>query len=208
MASYHGPKAKVQRRYGEVLVSRPKYAKILEKRPYPPGDHGRDKQFRSGRRSNYGIQLNEKQKLAFIFNVRDRQMRRYYIKARNRPGNTGTNLLVLLERRLDNLVYRGGFAATIWAARQLVSHGHVLVNGERLNIASYSVNIGDEITVTDKMKQNVHIVESMESMGALPDYLMLNRDRMAVTFQHVPERQELPIPVDEQLVVEWFNRLT
>jgi small subunit ribosomal protein S4 len=84
----------------------------------------------------------------------------------------------------------------------------VLVNGQRLNIASYSVNVGDEITLTDKMKQNVHVVESMESMGALPDYLMLQRDRLTVTFRHVPERQELPIPVDEQLVVEWFNRLT
>jgi len=208
MASYHGPKAKVQRRYGEVLVSRPKYAKILEKRPYPPGEHGKDKQFRSGRRSNYGIQLNEKQKLAFIFNVRDRQMRGYYVKARKQPGNTGTNLLVLLERRLDNIVYRGGFAATIWAARQLVSHGHVLVNGARLDIASYSVNVGDEISVTDKMKQNVHIIESMESMGALPDYLTLHRERMSVTFGHVPERQELPIPIDEQWIVEWYNRLT
>jgi small subunit ribosomal protein S4 len=208
MASYHGPKAKVQRRYGEVLVSRPKYQKIMEKRPYPPGEHGKDKQFRSGRRSNYGLQLSEKQKLAFVYNVRDRQMRGYYIKARNQPGNTGTNLLVMLERRLDNVVYRGGFAATIWAARQLVGHGHVLVNGSRLNIASYSVNVGDEISVTDKMKQNVHVVESLEAMGALPDYLSLSRESMTVSFNHVPERQEVPVPVDEQLIVEWFNRLT
>jgi small subunit ribosomal protein S4 len=208
MASYHGPKAKVQRRYGEVLVPRPKYAKILEKRPYPPGEHGKDKQFRSGRRSNFAIQLAEKQKLAFMFNVRDRQMRRYYTRARNRPGNTGTNMLVMLERRLDNVVYRAGFAATIWAARQLVGHGHVLVNGERLNIASYSVNVGDEISLIDKMRQNVHVVESMDSMGSLPDYLTLNREKLSVSFGHVPERKELPIPIDEQLIVEWFNRIT
>src|SRR5512134_1077638 len=131
MASYHGPKAKVQRRFGEVLIPRAKYQKILEKRPYPPGDHGKEKQYRSGRRSDFGTQLNEKQKLAFIYNIREAQLRRYFLRARRQPGDTGANLLALLERRLDNLVYRAGFAATIWAARQLVSHGHVLVNGQR-----------------------------------------------------------------------------
>ncbi len=208
MASYHGPKAKAQRRFGEVLVPRPKYAKILEKRPYPPGEHGKDTQFRSGRRSNYGIQLNEKQKLAFIFNVRDRQMRQYFVKARRQPGNTGTNMLILLERRLDNVVYRAGLAATIWAARQLVSHGHIEVNGSRLNIPTYSVNVGDNISVREKMRKNVHVVEALESTGALPEYLMLDRDNASVIFTRVPERKEMPIPVDEQLIVEWYTRLT
>jgi small subunit ribosomal protein S4 len=208
MASYHGPKARIQRRFGELLVPRPKYQKILEKRPYPPGDHGKDKQFRSGRRSNYGIQLNEKQKLAFIFNVRDGQMRRYYVKARMQPGNTGANMLTMLERRLDNIIYRAGFAATIWGARQLVSHGHVLVNGERLDIASYSVNVGDEISLTDKMKKNPHVIESLDSTSSVPDYLSLDRDNIRATFDRMPERKEMPIPVDEQLIVEWFNRLT
>jgi small subunit ribosomal protein S4 len=124
MASYHGPKARVQRRFGEVLIPRPKYSRILEKRAYPPGDHGKEKQFRQGRRSDYGLQLSEKQKVAFIYNVREGQLRRYFLRARRMPGNTGANLLGLLERRLDNLVYRAGFAATIWAARQMVSHGH------------------------------------------------------------------------------------
>ena len=208
MASYHGPKAKAQRRFGEVLVPRPKYAKILEKRPYPPGEHGKDTQFRSGRRSNYGIQLNEKQKLAFIFNVRDRQLRQYFVKGRSQPGNTGTNMLVALERRLDNVVYRAGFAATIWAARQLVSHGHIEVNGERLNIPTYSVNVGDNISVRAKMKKNVHVIEALESTGALPDYLILDRDNASVVFTRVPERKEMPIPIDEQLIVEWYTRLT
>ena len=113
MSSYHGPKAKVQRRFGELLVPRSKYQKILEKRAYPPGDHGKEKQYRSGRRSDYGLQLDEKQKLAFIFNVRDRQLRNYYKKADQMPGPTGTNLLILLERRLDNVVFRSGLAATI-----------------------------------------------------------------------------------------------
>lgn len=208
MASYHGPKAKVQRRFGEVLIPRPKYQRILENRAYPPGDHGRDKQFRSGRRSNYGIQLNEKQKLAFIFNVRDRQMRRYFVRARMTPGNTGTNMLQLLERRLDNVVYRAGFAPTIWAARQLVSHGHILVNGRRLDIASYEVIPGDEVSIKDKMRKNVHIIESMEGGGSVPDYMSVDKASFTATLDRLPERREMPIPVDEQLVVEWYTRLT
>ena len=162
MASYHGPKARVQRRFGQVLAPRPKYQKILEKRAYPPGDHGKEKSFRSGRRSDYGNQLNEKQKLAFIFNVRERQMRNYFMKARRQAGNTGENLLILLERRLDNLVYRAGFAATIWAARQIVVHGHVVVNGAVLDLPSYSVNPGDTFQMTEKMRQNVHVQEAMQ----------------------------------------------
>lgn len=208
MASNHGPKAKVQRRFGEVLVPRPKYAKILEKRPYPPGDHGKDKQFRSGRRSNYGLQLNEKQKLSFIFNIRENQLRRYFVRARRQPGNTGTNLLTLLERRLDNVVYRAGFAATIWAARQLVSHGHVLVNGVRLDIPSYLVELGDEVSLVEKMRQNVHVTEALDSAGSVPDYLTLDKNRLTVRFDRVPERKEIPVPVDEQLIVEYYTRMT
>ena len=139
MASYHGPKAKVQRRFGEMLIARPKYSRILEDRAYPPGHHGREKAFRSGRRSNFGLQLDEKQKLAFIYNIRERQMRNYYKKATKMAGPTGQNLLYLLERRLDNLVYKAGFGATIWAARQLVVHGHVLVNGMRFGEAARGV---------------------------------------------------------------------
>jgi small subunit ribosomal protein S4 len=208
MASHHGPKAKVQRRFGEVLVPRPKYAKILEKRPYPPGDHGKDKQFRSGRRSNYGIQLNEKQKLAFIFNVRENQMRSYFVKARRQPGNTGANMLTLLERRLDNVVYRAGFAATIWAARQMVVHGHVLVNGQRLDIPSYLVEIGDEVSLIEKMRQNVHVVEALESAGSVPDYYSRDKNSFSIRLDRLPERKEIPVPVDEQLIVEFYTRLT
>src|SRR5262245_6704883 len=154
MASYHGPKAKIQRRFGEVLVPRPKYARILEKRAYPPGEHGKEKQFRSGRRSDYGLQLNEKQKVAFIYNVREGQLRRYFTKARKRAGHTGANRRGLLDRRLDNLVYRACFASTIWAARQLVGHGHVLVNGQRLNIPSYLVRPVETIAPTERMRKN------------------------------------------------------
>lgn len=208
MASYHGPKARVQRRFGELLVPRPKYQRILEKRPYPPGDHGRDKQFRSGRRSNYGMQLAEKQKLNFMFNVREKQLRRYFVRARRQPGNTGSNLLVLLERRLDNLVYRAGFAPTIWAARQLVSHGHVLVNGSRLDIASYEVQENDVISIRQKLWKNEHLLDAVEATSNVPEYLSLDKANFAVTFSRLPERKELPIPVEEQLVVEFYTRKT
>ena len=208
MASYHGPKARVQRRFGEVLIPRPKYQKILEKRAYPPGDHGKEKQFRSGRRSDYGLQLNEKQKLAFSYNVREKQLRRYFLKARQQPGNTGENLLVLLERRLDNLVYRAGFAATIWAARQMVSHGHILVDGYRLNIPSYSVLPGQTIALVEKMRSNVHVVESLESTPYSPPFLTVDKNTTTATLTRNPERGEIQVPIDESLVVEFYTRLT
>lgn len=208
MASYHGPKARVQRRFGEVLIPRPKYSRILEKRAYPPGDHGKEKQFRQGRRSDYGLQLSEKQKVAFIYNVRERQLRRYFLRARRMPGNTGANLLALLERRLDNLVYRAGFAPTIWAARQMVSHGHILVDGVRLNIPSYLVTPGQNIAVIEKMRKNVHVVEALESNVYAPQYLSLDSASVSATLMRVPERGEIQVPVDESLVVEFYTRLT
>jgi small subunit ribosomal protein S4 len=208
MGSYHGPKARVQRRFGEVLVPRPKYARILEKRAYPPGDHGKEKQFRSGRRSDYGLQLNEKQKLSFIYNIRERQLRRYFMKARRQPGNTGANLMALLERRLDNLVYRAGFAPTIWAARQMVNHGHIQVNGGRLNIPSYLVRPGETITIVEKMRRNPHVVESIESNAYAPQYLTVDTNSFSAVLTRIPERGEIQVPVDESLVVEFYTRLT
>lgn len=208
MASLHGPKAKVQRRFGEVLVPRAKYQKVVEKRPYPPGDHGKEKQFRSGRRSDYGTQLDEKQKLSFVYNIRERQLRNYYKKASKMQGRTGANLLALLETRLDAIVYRAGFAATIWAARQLVGHGHINVNGERLNLPSYHVRPGDVITIREKMRKNVHIEEWMESVGAVPSYLAVDKAAFSATLARVPEQKEIPVTVDLQLVVEYYNRLT
>lgn len=208
MASYHGPKAKIQRRFGEALMPRAKYQRILEKRAYPPGDHGKEKQFRSGRRSAYGQQLDEKQKLAYIYNIRDRQLRSYYLKADQMQGRTGANLLSLLERRLDNLVYKAGFGATIWAARQLVGHGHITVNGRRVDLPSYQCAPGDVIGVSDKMKKNVHIEEWVQQVTTSPAYLDVDRENLTATFSHVPEGREIFVPVDIQLVVEYYNRLT
>ena len=209
MASYHGPKAKKQRRFGELLIPRPKYQRILEKRAYPPGEHGKEKQYRSGRRSDYGIQLDEKQKLAFVYNVRERQLRRYYRQADRMAGATGDNLISLLERRLDNLVYRAGFAATVWAARQIVGHRHILVNGQRVDLPSYLVNPGDVISLTPKMRNNVHIQEWMEQVASsnLP-YLQVDQAAYTATLVTTPERLQIPVPVDVQLVVEYYNRLT
>jgi small subunit ribosomal protein S4 len=207
MGSYHGPKAKVQRRFGELLMPRPKYAKILDKRAYAPGDHGKEKQFRSGRRSDYGMQLNEKQKISFIYNVREGQLRRYFMRARQMPGNTGANLLALLERRLDNIVYKAGFAATIWAARQLVSHGHIRVDGQRLNIPSYQVKPGQVVSVSEKMRKNPHIMESLESNAYAPQYITIDTTQVSATLTRVPERGEIQIPVNEALVIEFYNRL-
>jgi small subunit ribosomal protein S4 len=207
MGSYHGPKAKVQRRFGEVLIPRAKYQKIVEKRGYPPGDHGKEKSFRSGRRSDYGMQLNEKQKLAFIYNIRETQMRRYFMRARRQPGNTGENMLRLLERRLDNLVYRAGFAATIWAARQLVTHGHILVDGKRVNLPSYQCAPGQTISLVPTMRQNVHVVEAMESTAYNLSYLNVDKAQASASFSQLPAREEIPVPVRENLVVEFYNRL-
>jgi small subunit ribosomal protein S4 len=208
MASYHGPKAKVQRRFGEVLIPRTKYQRIIEKRGYPPGDHGKEKQFRSGRRSDYGLQLNEKQKLAFIYNIRETQMRRYFMRARRQPGNTGANLLRLLERRLDNLVYRAGFAPTIWAARQFVNHGHIEVDGRRVDLPSFAVSPGQVISVKEPMRKNQHVLDAMEGVAYNLDYLSVDKDNFAATFVRIPEREEIPVPVQEQLIVEYYTRLT
>ena len=207
MASYHGPKARVQRRFGEVLIPRTKYQQILEKRPYPPGDHGKEKQYRSGRRSDYGLQLSEKQKLSFIFNIRETQMRRYFMKARRQPGNTGINLLRLLERRLDNVVYRAGFAPTIWAARQFVKHGHILVDGKRLDLPSYSVLPGQTISIKETMRKNVHVLDAMEGVAYNLSYLQVDKNAFSAQFTTVPERTEIPVPIDEQLIVEFYTRL-
>ena len=209
MASYHGPKAKKQRRFGELLIPRPKYQRILEKRAYPPGEHGKDKQYRSNRRSDYGVQLDEKQKLSFVYNVRERQLRSYYKRADSMAGATGDNLLGLLERRLDNLVYRAGFAATVWAARQIVGHRHILVDGKRVDLPSYLVNPGEVVSLAPKMRGNVHVQQWMEQVASsnLP-YLKVDKEAYTATLVMTPERLQIPVPVDVQLVVEYYNRLT
>ncbi len=204
MGSYHGPKARIQRRFGETLMSAPKYSRILEKRGYPPGQHGKTR--RPGKKTSYALQLDEKQKLAFMYNVRERQLRNQFMKALRKPGNTGTNMLQFLECRLDNLVYRAGLAPSIWSARQLVGHGHVLVNNKRVNIPSYSVKPGEGITVTEKMRKNALVKETMEARTETLPYLDVNKEGLSFSFTRIPERTEIPAPVNEQLVVEFYAR--
>jgi small subunit ribosomal protein S4 len=202
---YRGPKAKVMRRFGVLLANSPKYARILEKRPNPPGQHGA--RARRGKIGAYGSRLNEKQKLRAFYGIAERQMRRYVAEATRRQGPTGTNLLQILEQRLDAVVARLGFAPTIWAARQLVAHGHVRVNGKRVDIPSFEVRPGHTITISEKMKRSRQMAVWAERGGILPPaYLELDRDTMTGRLVKVPDREEIPIPVDDRLIVEFYSR--
>jgi small subunit ribosomal protein S4 len=193
------------RRFGVLLASSPKYARILEKRPNPPGQHGA--RARRAKIGAYGSRLNEKQKLRAFYGIAERQMRRYVAEAMRRQGPTGTNLLQLLEQRLDSIVARLGFAPTIWAARQLVGHGHVLVDGKRVDIPSYSVRPGQSITISDRMKRSRQMAVWAERGGILPPaYLELDRDNMSGRLIKVPDRDEIPVPIDDRLIVEFYSR--
>jgi small subunit ribosomal protein S4 len=177
----------------------------LERKNYPPGQHG---PLRRARLSEYGIQLREKQKLRRIYGVLERQFRRYFEMATKQKGKTGENLIKILERRLDNVVYRLGFAPSRKAARQLVKHGHVLVNGKRVDIPSYLVEPGDEIRIRDKSKELEIIHNSLKRVTetSLVPWLQLNKASLSGVFMYVPERSEIPINVNEQLIVELYSK--
>ena len=203
MATYRGAKARMMRRFQEVMFRSPKYHGILEKRPNPPGDAGA--RGRRGKKSEYGKRLDEKQKLRFRYNVLEKQMRRYVKRAFNDKGVSGHVLLQLLESRLDNVVYRLGFATTIWAARQIVNHGHILVNGKRVNIPSYELKVGDVISLREKMRKNQQILDAINYCPAsmIPPYLSADRDNFSGSLASVPKRDEIPEKIDEQLIVEY-----
>lgn len=194
------------RRFGVVLAPSPKYQRILEKRPHPPGQHGAA----SARRRKvgaYGSRLLEKQKLRAFYCIAERQMRRYVTEATRRQGPTGTNLLQLLETRLDAVVYRLGFAPSIWAARQLVGHGHVLVDGKRVDIPSYGVSRGQTITISERMRRSRQMAIWAERGGIVPPlYLELDRDQLSGKLVRPPERDEIPVPIDDRLIVEFYSR--
>ncbi len=202
---YRGPKAKVMRRFGIALAASPKYQRILEKRPNPPGQHGgRAKRKKVGA---YGSRLFEKQKLKAFYGVAERQIRRYVAEAQRQQGPTGTNLLRILEQRLDAVVYRLGFAPSIWAARQLVGHGHVLVNGKRIDIPSYHVRPNDTLTLSERFKRSRQMAIWLERGGIVPPpYLELDRDQLSGRLVRVPERDEIPVPIDDRLIVEFYSR--
>ena len=200
-----GPRAKVMRRFGVLLAPSPKYQRILEKRPHPPGQHG--PRARRAKVGAYGSRLNEKQKLRAFYGIAERQMRRYFDRAASMPGPTGTNLMRLLEQRLDALVYRLGLTPSIWSARQLVGHGHILVNGKRVDIPSYQVRPGETIALSEKIQKSEQISVWRARGGiAAPAYLEVNEMGTSGKLVRVPERDEIPVPVDDRLIVEFYSR--
>ncbi|MCB1098135.1 MAG: 30S ribosomal protein S4 [Verrucomicrobiales bacterium] len=203
MARYRGPKDKLNRRFGVALFGP---SKSLERRAYGPGQHGP----RRGRRkqSDYAVALAEKQKLKFQYGVLEKQFRRYFAEASRRRGITGEILLQLLESRLDNVVYRLGMANTRSAARQFVGHGHVLVNGTRVDIPSYDVKPGDVITVRESARSRQVAIRFLDITQAapVPDWVTVDRDNLTGTFARIPSREEIAPLVNEQLIVELYSR--
>ena len=177
----------------------------FERRSYAPGQHGQ----RRGRKiSDYGIQLREKQKVRRIYGVLEKQFRRYYARADRQKGITGTNLLILLERRLDNIVYRMGFASSRNQARQVVRHNHFTVNGRKVNIPSYQIKIGDMIEVREKSRKSPFILEAMETVvrREMPSWLEVDGSNFRGIVKEFPNREELTMPINEQLIVELYSK--
>lgn len=202
MSRYTGPKWRISRRLGVSLSGT---GKELSRRAYAPGDHG------AGRRakvSEYGMQLREKQKLRFTYGLTERQFHSLFNKAgKIRKGTHGTNFMILLEQRLDSLVYRLGLATTRQQARQLVNHGHILVDGQRVDIPSYQVTPGQVISVRDKSKNIVPIQVAVESVVSRPQFVSFDADKLEGTLVRLPEREELDADINEALIVEYYNRL-
>ncbi len=203
MARYTGPKDKLSRRFGVPLFGP---TKTLETKNYPPGMHGPKGSRR--KHSEYSVALAEKQKLRFQYGVLERQFRRYFQIALTKRGVTGVILLQLLETRLDNVVFRLGFASSRSAARQLVCHGHIMVNGRKVDISSYCVRPGDAITVKDKPKSRTLATRNLEltQITPVPDWLSVDKDHFTGSVARVPTREEIQPIVNEQLIVELYSR--
>ncbi|HHT72691.1 MAG TPA: 30S ribosomal protein S4 [Firmicutes bacterium] len=199
MSRYTGPTWKLSRRLGFSLSET---GKELRKRPYPPGQHGQ------GRRklSNYAIQLQEKQKLRFLYGLSERQFKRVFQEAARMQGITGENFMILLESRLDNLVYRLGFARSRAGARQLVTHGHVTVNGKKVDIPSYRVKVGDKISLREKSRNLKVVQEALEVRPNVPEYLSYDENTMTGEYVRLPRRDELNPDIKESEIVEFYSR--
>ena len=208
MARYRGPREKLERRLGVDLglkgERRLAGKSALEKRPYAPGQHGQ----RRAKISEYGMQLREKQKAKFMYGVSEKQFRSLFKEAARREGNTGELLIQLLEQRLDNVVYRLGFATTRAFARQLVNHGHILVDGRRVDIPSYRVKPGQKIEVREKSKTNPQIIRSIEltNQTGIVEWVDVDKEKLFGIFTRLPEREEVKIPVEERFIVELYSK--
>ena len=207
MARYLGPKGKLARREGTDLFLKSARRAIGDKVKFDskPGQHGRTS---GSRTSDFGLQLREKQKVKRMYGVLERQFRRYFAEAERRKGNTGANLLLLLESRLDNVVYRMGFGSTRAEARQLVSHKAITVNGQVVNIASYMVKVGDAVAVREKSKKQLRIVDAVklaESQG-MPNWVQVDLSKLEGVFKKAPDRDEFGADIKEALIVELYSR--
>ena len=203
MARYRGPRGRICRRLEFAAFESPKFS--ANRKNYPPGQHGDS---RRSKLSNYGVQLREKQRIKYLYGVLEKQFRNYFKKAVKKDGPTGENLLIMLESRLDNTIYRLGLASTRRSARQLVSHKHVLVNNKVVNIPSYNLSSGDTVEIRDKSKKNSIFQESMRRIqGDNPmPWLTLNKSKLTGIFDQVPEREQIIEPLNEQLVVELYSK--
>ncbi|MFT5530617.1 MAG: small subunit ribosomal protein S4 [Candidatus Poriferisodalaceae bacterium] len=205
MSRYTGPKARVSRRLGVNIFGTAGETKALDKRPYPPGEHGRTR--RRSQNSEYLTQLQEKQKARFSYGITERQFRNIYAEASRQKGVTGETLLRLLECRLDNLVYRSGWAATRPQARQFVGHGHINVNGRRVDIPSFRVRVGDVIELREKAREMTTVRWNLDVLDrAAPAWLEAGDDGQQVTVRELPVRDQIDIPVREQLIVELYSK--
>jgi small subunit ribosomal protein S4 len=207
VARYLGPKAKLSRREGTDLFLKSARRAIGDKAKFDskPGQHGRTS---GSRTSDYGLQLREKQKVKRMYGVLEKQFRRYFTEAERRKGNTGSNLLTLLESRLDNVVYRMGFGSTRAESRQLVSHKGITVNGEVVNIASYLVKVGDVVAVREKAKKQLRVTEAFklaDSIG-LPAWVQVDGAKLEGVFKKTPDRDEFGAEINESLIVELYSR--
>ena len=200
MSRYTGPSYKKSRRVGYSTLET---GKELARRPYGPGQHGQD---RKGKLSNYGVQLKEKQKVRFMYGLNERQFRKTFDEAGKMAGIHGENFLKLLESRLDNVVYRLGFANTRRAARQLVNHGHITVDGKKVDIPSYRVKIGSTIAVRESSKDHKAVLASLANVNKRVEYVTYDEAKMEGKFVRLPERSELMADIDESLIVEFYNR--
>ncbi len=207
MARYLGPKAKLSRREGTDLFLKSARRSIGDKAKFDskPGQHGRTS---GARTSDFGLQLREKQKVKRMYGVLEKQFRRYFQEADRRRGNTGSNLLALLETRLDNVVYRMGFGSTRAEARQLVSHKAMLVNGKSVNVPSYMVKAGDVIAVREKSNKQNRVVEAMQlaQQVGMPSWVEVNAEKTEGVFKAVPDRDQFAADVNESLIVELYSR--
>ena len=205
MGRFRGSITKQSRREGINLAETEKVQKYLDKRPYGPGQHG---QRRKGRPSDYSVRLREKQKLARLYGVGEKQFRNLFDEASTIPGVKGTIFLQLLERRLDNVVFRMGFASTRRQARQFVGHGHIFVNGKKVDIASYRVKVGDEISVAEGSRSMGFIQENMEAQKRrrVSPWVEMDADNFKGTFARLPAREDLALPINENFIIEYYSR--